>query len=161
VTPPFRSRRHDPADRARGGFTLIELAVVLLVLGILSGLALPRLRQAIVQADAAHVVSDVAAIRNASFRHLTSEGRFPGPSGWGAMPSELSDHLSEDYGFSYKGMRYRWLGLSLPFGPEDRRHLGILMIDMRRHPLIAAEMRDQAGPFVLWSPALMYFIYWA
>jgi len=52
--------------RARAGFTLIEVLIVMVLIGILSGIALPPFRNLTFKADAARVVSDMTTVRGGS-----------------------------------------------------------------------------------------------
>jgi prepilin-type N-terminal cleavage/methylation domain-containing protein len=51
--PWSRARRGRPWSRARRGFTIIELTVVLIMVGIIAGMAMPRLNYQRYRADAA------------------------------------------------------------------------------------------------------------
>lgn len=54
----------EPGARARvRGFTLIELLAVFVILGILAGLAIPKLRTVIDQAKTARAIGDVKALQ--------------------------------------------------------------------------------------------------
>ena len=100
--------------RGRAGYTLVELLVVMLVVGILAGLALPRVRSALHRADATRIVTDVNTIEQAAVAHLTETGAFPSSGGVGAVPDEMEDRLPEGFSFEYKGVRYRWSSFALP-----------------------------------------------
>jgi prepilin-type N-terminal cleavage/methylation domain-containing protein len=144
----------------RGGFTLVELAIVILLIGILTGLGLPQARRAVAEADGTRVLNDVAIIQKAATQHLLEEGRFPSSAGWGERPADFDDSLAGDHGFAYKDMPYRWFGFDFGFPFLGSNHLGILMIDMRERPGIAEALRDEADEATFWSPSVMYFLFW-
>jgi prepilin-type N-terminal cleavage/methylation domain-containing protein len=92
--------------RARRGFVLIELLTALAVLAILGGIALPSLRAAVYRADAAKVVTDMTAVRQALFDYREDSNRLPRTSPWGRAPPELESYL-EELPFRYKDLDYR------------------------------------------------------
>ena len=89
----------------RGGFTLIEVLIVAVILGILAGIAIPRFKEAGYQADAAAIMADMNAIRLAAVEYENESGRFPSNSGWRQMPPELEPYLG-DMDFTYKDLIY-------------------------------------------------------
>lgn len=56
------------------GFTLIELVVVIAILGILAGIAIPRFMDATASAKGAKVVADLRTIDSACMMYLAKEG---------------------------------------------------------------------------------------
>lgn len=94
-------------NRRATGFTLIEVLLVVVILGILAGIALPSLSTAIAKADAAKVVSDARNIQIALQSHLESGGTMPRSSRWGQAPEGLEDHLPENMTFTHKNLDYR------------------------------------------------------
>jgi len=63
--------------RARRGFTLIELVVVIAILGILAGIAIPRFLDATATARGAKIVADLRTIDSAIVIYNAKTGSFP------------------------------------------------------------------------------------
>ncbi len=63
--------------RAEGGFTLIELIVVITIIGILSTIALPALRQVPVKAAEAVLKNDLRAMRDVIDQYYADQGNYP------------------------------------------------------------------------------------
>ncbi|MGL5206575.1 MAG: competence type IV pilus major pilin ComGC [Acidaminococcaceae bacterium] len=61
----------------RKGFTLVELVVVIAILGILAGIAIPRFMDATASARGAKVVADLRTIDSAIMMHYAKEGSAP------------------------------------------------------------------------------------
>lgn len=146
----------------RAGFTLAELAIVVMVVGILAGLALPNLRDAMFKADAAHIVSDAHTISLAAYDYLSENGRFPSSSGYGTVPAQLVPHLPENYEFNYKdAVLYAWFSFTLPNANNfwQSRNIGILVINYSARRDLADAMKGHMGPDKSWSSTMFYFIY--
>jgi prepilin-type N-terminal cleavage/methylation domain-containing protein len=155
------SHTESPETGNRAGFTLAELAVVILILGILAGLALPNLRSAIHKADAAHVISDAHTVIVAASEHLSSEGRFPSGAAPGSVPPELRDLLPDNFEFRYKGATYMWWGFTLPTGIDfwGSRHIGIFMVSYGGEAGLARAMKAHRGTNRYWSPHFFYIVH--
>ena len=129
------------ADRRRDrrGFTLIELLTVMMVLSLLAGIALPKLRGVIVKAQAADVVGDLNAIKVAVFTYQSDHNAWPRDRGRGQIPPELVEYLPG--GFSFQNDEYtldydNWSGrrrgpfnIGLTFISRDRE-LGLAVLDL-------------------------------
>lgn len=77
----------------RSAFTLVELVVVIMILGILAGVAAPKLLNTSGQANEAAVRQTLSVVRNAIELYAAQNG--------GAMPadpsSDLADYLRGDF----------------------------------------------------------------
>jgi len=146
----------------RRGFTLAELAVVVMIVGILAGVALPNLRSALFKAEASHIVSDAHTISLAAYDYLSDNGRFPGSGGFGTVPAQMEPHLPDGYEFTYRGgVQYAWFSFTLPNANNiwQSRNIGILMINYSTRLDLADAMKAHMGPDKSWSPTMFYFIY--
>jgi general secretion pathway protein G len=65
------------AQKRPQGFTLIELMVVMTIMSILVGIALPQFRASIVQAREAVLKEDLFRMREAIDQYYADKGRYP------------------------------------------------------------------------------------
>jgi len=66
-----------------GGFTLIELMIVVAVIGILAAVALPAYQDTVIRAKISEVVLALSACRTAVTEVYLSGGSAPGANNWG------------------------------------------------------------------------------
>jgi len=89
--------------RGRGGFTLAEL-LVMAILSLLAGLAIPNLQRAILKARAADAIGDLEVIRVAVLQYQGDRHEWPPDRNRGRIPPGLDEYLPE--GFSFRGDGY-------------------------------------------------------
>jgi prepilin-type N-terminal cleavage/methylation domain-containing protein len=78
----------NPANKARAGFSLMELIIVLLILVTIAGIALPRLGSATERAYDMRRMADLNTIQKALELYHADNGTYPVVSGWsGDAPS--------------------------------------------------------------------------
>ena len=84
----------------RRGFTLVELAVVAAIISILTALAMPNFKRALVKAKAVDAVADLEVLRVAVISYLADNNQWPPDASVGAMPTGLAPYLPDDYSFA-------------------------------------------------------------
>ena len=113
------SRRGPRGDE---GFSLIELLTVAVLIAILAAIALPMLRQAIYNAQAANILGDVRAVQIAFSQYVADGGVRVRNSGWGRVPADLAPYLPDGFNFATDVADYRWRRLrarASPWGVES------------------------------------------
>lgn len=90
------------------GFTLIELMVTVVLIGILLNLAVPGLQELKHRAQTAAVIADVKVIETALLDYFATHGEMPRNAAMGVVPSGLSSSLPDGFNFDTGTVRYRW-----------------------------------------------------
>ena len=142
-----------PRSEGRGGFSLIELLTVIVVLGILATIAIPRFREAADRADAAVIVEDARTILQAGVVAFYENGQFPPDAAAGERPEALEPYLPGT-DFIYEGtIPYTWrTGVDAAGDPT-----AYLYVDLSAHGGIAQAMERHEGPQSIWSPDEIVF----
>lgn len=82
------------------GFTLIELMIVILIIGILAAIAIPKYRDITIRAKATTIIADTRLIINAAQLYLADNGQYPPDGWWGEIPEGLEPYLPESFSFA-------------------------------------------------------------
>ena len=105
--------------RASRGFTLVEMMVVVLILGILFRAALPNFVALKRDAVAARAVSELNVVREAAMSCYAQTGTWPAERPEGTIPPELVSHLPHGFTFEHNDYQINWENWTLPDGlPE-------------------------------------------
>lgn len=100
----------------RPGFTLAELFVAILLIGVLAAIAVPVYHRALYRARAGRIVGDFQAVRTAAHAYQARTGRFPADAEEGTVPDGLAPYI-EGIEFEGPGYTLDWDNWSVPEGP--------------------------------------------
>ena len=96
------------SSRGEKGFTLIEIVIAIMIVGILSAIAIPNYLQYIKKADERTTISDIQDIES-KIKEIMSEGLPPPPD---LASLDLGDRLNDKWGHPYQYLRL--YGLTIP-----------------------------------------------
>jgi prepilin-type N-terminal cleavage/methylation domain-containing protein len=65
-----------PRSKPRKGFTLVELAVVIVIIGVLAAFGVPRFLKSVERSKAAEAFSYLSAVRSSQERYLAQYGQY-------------------------------------------------------------------------------------
>ncbi len=101
---------------ARRGFTILEILIVMLIIGIVATIALPRYHNLRQRAEAARVAGDFHAVKIAAYGYHASTGKWPAEQGPGIVPPELVPELDAGFSFVKPGYTLDYENWILPSG---------------------------------------------
>lgn len=101
----------------RGGFTLVEVLMVVLLVAILAGISVPMYSSATRRAEAARVLGDAHVIQLALREHLLQHARYPDTAEPGEVPPGLAPYLPDGFSFSRPLSMYRYRNWSQAGSP--------------------------------------------
>lgn len=150
-----------PRPSDRGGFSLAELAVTVMIVGILAGVAVPNLRRALLDAEAGRIVTDARTVSLAAYEYLADNGAFPASGPYGSVPAQLEPYLPDGFDFAPNNVRYGWISITFPNDDNSwqTRTLGLFVVDYASRRDLATPMQRHMGSDRYWSTSLFYFLY--
>jgi len=147
-------------SRTRGGFTFIELLVVIIVLGLLAALATLKYLDLKNRALTAQAASDMEAIRLAAYGAWYETGTWPSEAGPGVVPTEMVPYLPKNFAFSRPEYTLDWENFVPPGGGTSASwQLGVVISSSdSRMQLALAQTLGNKGPFVITGSDLTFVI---
>lgn len=136
----------------RRGFTLIELITVVVVIGLLAGLATMRYFSLENDALAAKVAAEMQEVRLAGINYYSEHEVWPGPASEGTIPVELEPLLSGATQFNTSNYTYEWVN-------DGSDLIGVIVRSSRSGLTHKLTQRLVYGnPFVAYGGDVMYII---
>lgn len=146
--------------RGRDGFTLIELLMVMIVLGVLAGLASLKYIDLRHRARAAQVAADLEAVRLAAYGVWYEHNVWPADAGAGQVPFDLVPYLPENFSFAKPEYTLDWENFVPPGGgPSGGMQLGVVVTsaDPRLRRVLGQTLGTRL-PFVVAGNTLTFII---
>jgi prepilin-type N-terminal cleavage/methylation domain-containing protein len=146
--------------RRRSGFTIVELLTVMIVLGLLAGIAVLKYIDLRHRARAAAVVGDLHAVRIAAYGAMYENGSWPAETGPGNVPPGLAPYLPASFSFVKPEYTLDWENFAPPGGgPAMPFQVGVVITAAEpklQHTL--EQILGTKGPFISFGGTLTYII---
>jgi prepilin-type N-terminal cleavage/methylation domain-containing protein len=146
--------------RRRAGFTIVELLTVMIVLGLLAGIALLKYIDLRHRARAAEAASDLNTIRLAAYSAMYETGTWPAEVGPGIVPPGMVPYLPRSFTFDKPEYMIDWENFVPPGGgPSGGLQLGVVVTSSQ--PRIERALQQVLGdklPFIVAGNTLTFVI---
>jgi prepilin-type N-terminal cleavage/methylation domain-containing protein len=139
-------------NRRRRGFTFVELLMVIIVMGLLSGLAILKYIDLRNRALAAQASADLETVRLAAYSAWYETGSWPGDVGPGVLPVELVPYLPKGFSFQRTEYALDWENFVPPGGGTSAgMQLGVVLSasNARLSNALVQTLGNRGGPFVV------------
>ena len=115
-------------SRRRHGFTIIELLAVMIVIGLLAGIALLKYIDLRHRARAVQVAADLESVRLAAYGAWYEHNTWPNETGPGQVPADLVPYLPQNFSFDNPEYKLDWENFAPPGGgPSGGMQLGVVV----------------------------------
>ncbi|MGH7527921.1 MAG: type II secretion system protein [Gemmatimonadales bacterium] len=146
--------------RRRRGFTFIEMLVVMIVLGVLAGLAVLKYIDLKHRALSAQAIADLESVRLAAYSAWYETGNWPADAGPGVVPPGLGSYLGTGFPFARPQYDLDWENFVPPGGgPSGGMQLGVVLSSSNtRLTNTLVQNLVGKGPFFVIGGKLTYVI---
>lgn len=100
-----------PPRRRRAAFTLVEIMIVVVIIGLLAAMAIPAFQRVRESAQSSRFISDLRTFSQAFETYSMKNGTWPANAGTGVIPAGMSGELSDAAWTTQKtsvGGRWNW-----------------------------------------------------
>lgn len=140
----------------RRGFTVPELLIVMIIIGMLATIALLRYIDLKHQARSSQVVSDLRAVRLATYNYWSDKQQWPGDAGSGITPPELESYLGDRIPFTNEYYTFDFDNTAPP-GPGREVSVRVTSSDTKLMEVLGRLVGSQS-PFYMVGNTLTFVI---
>ncbi len=147
-------------SRRRAGFTIVELLTVMIVLGLLAGIAILKYIDLRHRARTAQVTGDLRAVRIAAYGAMYDTGVWPAEAGPGVVPAGLVPYLPANFSFVRPEYTLDWENFVPPNGGSVSPYQ-IGMVVTAADPRLQRALEQTLGnnlPFISQGGTLTFII---
>lgn len=110
-----------------GGFTMVEVITVAMIMGTLVRMAIPNFHEVLLKARAAEVVGDFEVVRLAVMNYQADHHTWPADAYTAEVPEGLEEYLPEGFSLTRPGYQLDWENWMLPNGLPQDPESGVLL----------------------------------
>jgi prepilin-type N-terminal cleavage/methylation domain-containing protein len=146
--------------RGRQGWTFIELLVVMILIGLLAGIAVMKYIDLKHRALSAQATADLESVRLAAYNAYYEHGSFPPESGGGIVPPMLIPYLPKSFSFDRPDYMLDWENMMpAESGPSAGMQVGVVLTSSNaRLAKVLGQTLGGKAPFFMIGNTLTFVI---